>query len=143
MKPCVKFKSVCKIDIGVIAPYLILFFFSFNQYVSKNSYLKTLTLKYCVNIYIAYLLKCLHWLGQKKSWKSVKAQKYGRWNVITYYCFLLIETKSNLLQLFLIKAVYFLEENFFFQLITYMEKEHLPHVIYICFFENIIITFYL
>ena len=50
------------------------------------------------------------------------------------YCFLLIETKSNLLQLFLIKAVYFLEENFFFQLITYMEKEHLPHVIYICFF---------
>ena len=91
-------------------------YFLFNQYVSKNSYLKTLTLKYCVNIYIAYLLKCLHWLGQKKSWKSVKAQKYGRWNVITYYCFLLIETKSNLLQLFLIKAVYFLEENFFFSI---------------------------
>ena len=36
MKPCVKFKSVCNIDIGVIAPYLILYFFSFNQYVSKN-----------------------------------------------------------------------------------------------------------
>ena len=56
MKPCVKFKSVCKIDIGVIAPYLILYFFSFNQYVSKNSYLKNIDIKIlCKYLYFIFV----------------------------------------------------------------------------------------